>query len=817
MSVAILPALAANGHDDPGTQITNVVTATYKDANNNTYTTTSNTVTATVQNAPVLTNTPSTGTTYAPGQLVTDSFTLLNAGNAAGYFQLSGDASLGGTDGASATLGNGAATCTTPVGSESSPCLYAANVGSTTYYFTNLSTSNDNNALNYWLEHTNPATAANGSITVNVYYSLSSSAPVGSSNTVTSSVTASVVYVGAGSAPQETSAAQSGTESNRVQSDARLDLFEASSQNTTTGVITYTTYAHNGGAFAAKDLQSAQTLLGASAEGILITTKVPSFNGTTLALANGGAVTTAANLSYGFASGAVASVYYSTSSTGAQGSWVAASGNLPTNGSVTYIGIFIHGGTCTASGYELCVDNAHTTSPGSISVMSAYAVDFSYAVSPPTGPGSGNPGAVTVLANGVIGDNLATEHILGPGISAITADGASSSAITQSGQGINNTALTSVEGASNQTSNQALSGYAAVIGPAGAVASQGSYDGTAAVNTFDDFTAFAFGVSGDNIPNTSTTAGAPSTTAHTSAAITLCAPDELENDGNGADTFNVTAYAPTAFAVSASGGQSYSTSFSAGGAQVGGWSVGIYSDSGCSTPLGGSTPGSTSSTASSLSLMSGANMLLYVKYVIPAGTAYFYRFDSLVHAASIGNPAQLNDTHNELYSSFIALTKTQTITSTNCPSGVSPSYAAGTLCPGDTITYVLDYRNIVMGQSDTNVSFANVIVNAANLNVVDDGTLSSTSSATQNDWGYFTTGLQAVPATRDPDGDTNSDLTFEYATGTPRGTYSGTFAVGATAFEFTLAGSGQLVPRGYNSPSGSQDWAGTVTYTLTVK
>jgi hypothetical protein len=810
-------ARAANGHADPGTQITNSASATYKDSDNNTYTTTSNTLTITVQNAPSMTNIAGTGTNYAPGQAVSDTFVLLNTGNGSGYFQLTADAALGGTDAGFATLGNGAASCTTPVGSQSSPCLYAATVGANTYLFTNLSTSGDNNALNYWLQHTNPVTAANSSVTITVYYTLSASAPAGSSNTVTSSTTANVVYAAAGSAPQETSANQSATESNYVQPEARLELYKASAQNSSTGDITYDVYVHDGGAFAAKDLQSAQTLLGASARGVLITDKVPVFNAQSLHLSNSGIVTVSSNALYGFPSGATADVYYSTSATGAQGSWVKASGNLPTDGSVTYVGLFIHGGTCTATGYDLCADTSHPTSPGNISVLSAHAVTFEFVTVEPSGSGSGQPGAVTNMANGMAGDNMPTEHIMGPGIPALTADGASSAALTAAGQGINNTALTSVAGASNSVANQALGSYSVLIGPLADNASQGSYDSVAAVNTFDDFTAESFGHSGDPIVNTGTVPGTPVTTSTTGAQVTECVGHEMQNDGNTADTFNVTLYAPTPFGVPTTGGQSYGTTFTPGGTQVSGWTVALYSDSACTSLIGGSTPGSASSTASNLSLGSGAVVTLYAGYVIPAGTRYFVRYDALLHAVSNSQSTKVNDTHDDLYSSMILITQTNTVTSTNCPTGATPAYPAGTVCPGDLINYVFDVRNIVLGQSDTNISFNATVADTSNFSNVDDGTISaSPSTTTANNWGYFTTGLQAPPVARGSSGAV-SPVMWEFAFGTPHGAFSPTFAAGATAFEQVAIAGGQLVPRHYNSPGSTQDWMSTVSFTLIVK
>src|SRR5665213_3608462 len=75
----------------PNTTIQNTASATYTDANNVTYTTQSNTVTTLVGNAPTMTVTTNNGasagtSTVAPGQVVVDTYTLTNTGNAAGIF-----------------------------------------------------------------------------------------------------------------------------------------------------------------------------------------------------------------------------------------------------------------------------------------------------------------------------------------------------------------------------------------------------------------------------------------------------------------------------------------------------------------------------------------------------------------------------------------------------------------------------------------------------------------------------------------------------------------------------------------------------------
>ncbi len=811
-NVVLLPlgSDAANGHDDPGTQITNSASAVYKDAAGNTYNTTSNTVTTTVQNAPTLTNVQGSGTSYAPGQTIADTFVITNTGNGPGTLQLSdssaaptasSDAVLAGSDAASATLGNNAATCTTPVGSQSAPCKYSATVGGTTYSFTSFNGTSDNNSLDYWLLHTNGTTAAGSSITVTVYYTLSNSATT--PGTVTSQIFATVAYAASGSAPAETSASVSATESNTVTADARLDLYKASSQNGSTGDITYTISAHNGGAFAAKDLQSVKALLGAATAGVFITDRIPQFGGSPLTLSNSGAVTVTPNAAYGYATGATADVYYTTSANGSSG-WTKAAGNLPTDGTVTYIGIFIHGGTCTSAGYELCADTGHGTTPGNANVASAAALQFAFTVAQPTGPGSANSGSVKNIANGVIGDNQPTEHILGPGIPGGTADSGSSTPLTTAGQGVNNTTNTSTNGGSNQTSDQALSSYAPLNGPAGQPAATGSYDGAVASNTSDDFTAYPFGLAGDAVANTSTTPGTPTTVATLGAGgQTLCVPNTVKNNGNHDDAFNVVANAPTQYAVPAT----------TGGTVVATWKVGIYSDNLCSSALGGATDGSSSSTASNVSVTSGNALNYYVKYIVPAGAPYFNRFDSVITATSIGDNTKSNTTHDELYSGFIALTKSQSVTSNGCPAGVSPSYAANTVCPTGVLKYTVDYRNLVMGTSSTNASFSAVVTSAGSLQITDDGTLStSASSTTTPNWASFAA-MTASPA------DTTTGSTYTYYTGVPAsGGGSATWSSSATKFIDLVGGAAfQLVPKNYNAPSASQGNQGTIQFSISVQ
>lgn len=856
----------------PGTQITNNASATYKDAAGNSYSTTSNTVTTTVQNAPTLSLAAATGSAYAPGQLVTDVFTLTNTGNAPGTFQVNGNntvnasgqfsspqnAVLGGNNANSGTLGSGP---TASSGCGTGASVYAVTISATTTYCDTLAD------LNTFLS--TQSIPVNTAITVNVYYMLAASGENTSngSNTITSSLYSNVSYAavtasgGIAAAAAEVSAVSGpATETNTVIAEANLNQFKAQAQCTSSpcspttdnvGDVTYTVSAANGGAEAAKDLTSVKTLIGTGVwpagggtGGVLLSDKVPQFGGTPLTLSNVTSsnyqITVTTSTSFGFATGAKAYVVYSTSSSAA--TWALASGGpatgsttttftIPTSaGTIYYVGVLIVAGSCSSTaGYELCPDGTSTTN-GNSNVSSAAALSYSFTVAQATSPGSGNTGAFKNVADAVWGDNQPTEHILGPGIASLTPDSGGDGPIVGSNEGINYVSSALVSGASNQTSIQALAAYAVLNGPYDANESTscgsysastgcfgadaaGSYDGTVSSSIANDFTAVPFDTgsgSGDNVVNTSTTAGSPTTSTTTSATLTSgCIKHSLYNAGNTNDTFNLSASGVTQYAIGTTSGTAAT-----------GWTVGLYSDSGCA------------SSTTSIAVNSGTVAYYYVKYSAASGQPYFDRFDATITATSQGKNTQTNTTHDELYSGFIALTKSVSVTSSNCPSGESPAYSTG-VCPGGVLAYTVDYRNLVMGTSSTNASFAPCISQAGSVTVTEDGTQSTVSNSTTPNWATFTTGLQLAPADNTSNGASRSGgaaSTFTYYTGIPATGATSSFTAGATKFVDVVGGSSfQLAPKGYFtssisgnptlpvSSSAAIDWQGTITFSLTVK
>nr|MDP9106162.1 hypothetical protein [Candidatus Eremiobacteraeota bacterium] len=166
-----------------GTPITNTATATYQDPGGTTYNSQSNTVTTTVQNAPSMTITPPSGTpgtnTVSPGGTITDTYTLTNTSNSAGFFQLTGVQST--DDGVTAGQG----TFTT----------YVVNAGAGNQSFATIA------AVNNYLSTGSGGgafmTAVNGTITIGVTYS----ANAGASGTITTKLTPTVTLPGPAGTP----------------------------------------------------------------------------------------------------------------------------------------------------------------------------------------------------------------------------------------------------------------------------------------------------------------------------------------------------------------------------------------------------------------------------------------------------------------------------------------------------------------------------------------------------------------------------------------------------------------------------------------
>jgi len=641
---------------DAGTAISVTVNVTYVDPNANNYSGNSNTIVTVVQNAPTLTNVGSSGQTTVPGQVRTDSFTLTNTGNNAsgspGYFQVdSGSSSL---SGAGATI---------------TGYTYTYN-GSTSSSYSTIS------ALNTALSSVNIAeTGATSILVINVTYSIPTSA---TPTSISDTLAANVTYPGGGSGGTAWSASTSADATtaitDTVVNDARLDLALSYSQDGTTGAITYTIKANNGGSTGTADLQVAKSLLGASNKGVLIVNKIPQFAGTPLTVSGTLSVSTTSGNGYAATNW---QIYTTSSATGAAGTWSTAAAvntaaTIPAG--TTYVALYLTGG---ASGIELAADASGSTGANAVT---APAVTMTYTVGQPTGNGSGDAGAVQNIVNALWGDNQPTEHVLGPGIPTLTADSTTTSTITTTGQGLNNTVSPPgsgyANGASNLVLNQALGATGVLTGPcctAANAAATGSYDGSVSATSNNDFTAVGFTPSSFIGVNSGTVAGTPVGNTTGSSVSNIKVENGVENTGNASATVTLSATAPTS---------------------PGGWTVGLYTNN-AGAPgslLTGASVGATST--GTITVASGTTTPYWAVYTAPSGVTTYTRYDATITATSGGST---NSTHNEMYPDYVAVTTTASVPANGCPSGMSLTPPAAGVCPGGTIQYVIDYRNIVVG------------------------------------------------------------------------------------------------------------------------
>ncbi len=755
---------AAASETAPSVQITNTATASYQDNSGNTYNSNSNTVTTTVQNAPTLTVTPQTAQNVAPDDIVVDTYTLTNTGNASGNFAMASDSVITGSATLQGYVLNAAASGSCSV---ATPCALAA--------------------LNTALAAL-ATTPINGTITIGVEYQVASNAST--PGTVQTTLVANLTYPttpagctsgNPGCAPAQTSGNVSANDTDSLLAEARLDQQKTASQPTLPSQpITWTVTSNDGGAFAAHDLKSAQTLLGAANPGILITDKLPSFNSTLLGLQAAPTVTL-----NGAAAGATSKVYYTTDPTGATG-WT-----TTYNANAAMIGVFIYGG---AGGVELPSAPGGSTGAGHVTTAQ---VTIAYNTNQPTGPGSGSPNSVSNMANSVIGGNpwaTGTEPIVGPGVPMGTADSASAGALTGASGPLQNvtpsSGTTPPGGASNIAYSQAATQVSVLNGPLDDPGATGSYpaapnSGTAAATNNLDFTAVSFACANGAAINT---AGFLCTVP----AAGVVVPNTVQNNGNVADTFTLQGTAPAGYTV-----QLFNATCPVPSGNVLPTCTVGTSITGVSS-VGGTISGSMGSIAS------GASVNYVAVYKAASGVAAFIGVDSPITVT--GSQAETNNTHDDLYpGGAVELTKTVTILSNGCPNE-SPGPPAGTVCPSGVIKYSVAYQNTApatVAPGGTNAgtepawALAGITTNAGTLAITEDG------AANGNNWTTYTFGLNAAPV------DTTGGTTYVY---TPNiafahGTYPNITA-GPTKFVATVGG------LAFNLQPGA---SGTITFNVTVQ
>jgi hypothetical protein len=733
-------ALAAG--TTPNTVISNTATATYNDGNGNSYTTNSNTVTTTVQNAPSLSIAPPLAQNVAAGQVVVDLYTLTNTGNAAGTFTI--------PTGTPATVGSNGTFAGYVIANTTCNAASQCNLASANAALAGLA-----------------ATAPGASITIGVEYTVSTSPAPATGGTVPTTLTAALTQPAVGPVPAATSANASATVTDNISPQVRLDLQKSTIAPTaSTGDINFSITANNGGAFPAVDLQSVKALLGSTNAGVLISDKIPTFGNVPLTIDTAAGLAPTATLT-GLSAGVTATIYYSTSPSGASGwSTTYIAGD-------TFIAVLISGG---AGGVEL------PSKPGGSSGVGAVTspqVTLSFNTNQPVGTGAANAGSISNIANSLIGGNPGATGIvpiIGPFAGSGEADSANptapvAAALTNTTSSIG---TTPPGGASNTVTSQAFATNTVVVGPLNFAGATGSYpaapnNGVAPASNNLDYTAAGFVcANGAAINNGTFTCTIPTT------GITV--PGTYQNSGNGTDALTLSIFAPTGFtaqAFQATGCSSAITSLNNTGCTIGAAITTVV--------LSGTTgSGSLGSVAS----QGIGNYIVVYKPATPGTSAVapFSPIDSAITVAGSQSgtvSTDANTTHTVLYPGGpIALTKSQAIV-TNCPTG-STGQTAGAVCPGGTITYTVSYLNgapatAVAGGSNvgTEPAFAYNAITTATTGagvfvVTEDG------AAGSNNWATYTNGLTAAPTT-------TGTTTFTFAYSPTAGTAGGSSKYTATA------------------------------------
>jgi hypothetical protein len=201
-------------------------------------------------------------------------------------------------------------------------------------------------------------------------------------------------------------------------------------------------------------------------------------------------------------------------------------------------------------------------------------------------------------------------------------------------------------------------------------------------NTNDDYT--------NRSVNTGIAGIAPTGTTNASGQVIFT--NTVQNTGNADDTFTLTApTVPAGFTVeiSTNNGTNYTTV--SGGASV------------------------------TLAVGYGSSAQILVRVTAPSGQTVLTGFDTIIQAASGITPANTNRTIDRLYTGFIRLDKSYTITNSTGVGGATDPV------PGAVITYTITYTNIA-ATGGTN----NSTLTASNLVITEDGT------AAPNNWGTYT-------------------------------------------------------------------------------
>jgi hypothetical protein len=321
------------------------------------------------------------------------------------------------------------------------------------------------------------------------------------------------------------------------------------------------------------------------------------------------------------------------------------------------------------------------------------------------GPGGGGGGGVLVHSGGV----AAT---LNAGVAGVTDGSPTPDAHYGASAGVAGQTFVwgagSVPGASSGAECGSSGVGGVLIGPVGVPNATGSYDGNVATTNNNDFVEKSFAPVGFNAINSSTVVGSPNGNTYTSAVSGISLRHEAHNYGGAGINVIYYAQAPS------------------------GWTVTVNADNAgaVGAVIGGTASGNTYTTTTTVHINAGASVFVWTVYSAPTGLQAFNRFDALLSVIDNGNLSNNNEVHDELYSGYVVQTKSYSITTTGCGGGVP----AGTWCPGATLQYTVDVRNICIAANGTTPASATLTANT--LTLTDDG---SNANSWAKDGGYLNT------------------------------------------------------------------------------
>ncbi len=187
----------------------------------------------------------------------------------------------------------------------------------------------------------------------------------------------------------------------------------------------------------------------------------------------------------------------------------------------------------------------------------------------------------------------------------------------------------------------------------------------------------------------------------TTAGDVVVFTNTVQNTGNSSDTFTISAPSVhgslTLVEVSTNGGGSYTT-ISGGGSVT--------------LPVG---------------LASSANFM--VRVTAPAGLPVLAAYETVIRTTSGNTPASYNETIDRLWTGFMRLNKTATVSNATGVGGLTDSV------PGADISFAVTYTNVT-----TSTGSGNANLSATNMVITEDG------GAAPNNWGTRTTHVSASDA-----------------------------------------------------------------------